>query len=302
MYAVVGQLYDRDQALQIQSELRGQGVEIEVNTLTNQNQVIYELGTHSEETVDLAREYFRVRMGLPGERAAPDPEWQKIHSLRMGPLSKFLLGFSILLYILKVTNPEGFIQLTNLFFFNDPQTGLFESIARGEVWRLITPIFLHFSFFHILFNGMWIKDLGAVYENEKGTRSFIFFVFVVSALSNTLQYLAMGPRFGGLSGLVYGLLGYLWVYGTLHEDASIKLPRRDVMIIVGWYFLCLTGLIGPIANVAHGVGLGVGMVWGLFPVKGKGLLGQRVKYIAMALFFGLGTYLIEFAKLYYFSL
>ncbi len=306
MNQIIGQLYDRDQALQIQLGLREQGIEAELYPVVHEGQNIFELAARDENQVSMAREYFRIRMGLPGARQAPDPQWQKIHALKMGVFTKFLLGFSILLYIVRVADRGAFENLARIFFFNDPNGEFFESIASGEVWRLITPIFLHFSFLHILFNGMWIKDLGAVYENEKGTRSFVIFVLFVSALSNIMQYLAMGPTFGGLSGLVYGLLGYLWVYGSLHEEASIKLPKRDVVIIVGWYFLCLTGLIGPIANVAHGVGLGVGMIWGFFPLSNsrdktreKSRVIQYLKYFVMALFFGLGTYLIELSKIYF---
>jgi len=305
MNHIIGQLFDRDQALQIHKELQKMGIEIQVNTLSHEGHPLYELSTSadsdaSEEEVNQAREYFRVRMGLPGSAPAPDPQWQKIHSLKMGPITKFLLGVSILIYLLSIFNKEGFEQLCSLLFFNDPHATFLASMKSGQLWRLITPIFLHFGFLHILFNGMWIKDLGAVYENQKGSMTFIFFVIAISIFSNTLQYLAMGPRFGGLSGLVYGILGYLWVYGVLHEDdALIQLPRRDLYLIVGWYFLCLTGALGPIANVAHGVGLGCGMIWGLFPLKGAKFWGKRIKYAAMALFFSVGTYAIELGKIYY---
>lgn len=300
MNNIIGQLFDREQALQIQKELQKSGIEIQLHSRSHEGHPLYELATSSQEGLDHAREYFRVRMGLPGAAPAPDPQWQKIRSLKMGPVTKFLLAVSILIYLLSVFNKEGFEQLCSLFFFNDPRAPFFSSVKSGQIWRLITPIFLHFGFLHILFNGMWIKDLGAVYEKQKGSFSFIFFVVVISILSNTLQYLAMGARFGGLSGLVYGILGYLWVYGVLHqEDALIQLPRRDLYLIVGWYFLCLTGTLGHIANVAHGVGLGSGMIWGLFPLQGSKLWGKRIKYVAMALFFTIGTYAIELVKVYY---
>ncbi len=297
---IIGELYDRKMAEELARELGAQGIEVQIHEAHQMapdqrtREIILQLLVIDPSKAQEAHEYFRVRMGLPGARPAPDPEWQKIHALRMGPVSKFLLGFSLAIYGVKILNPEGFLNLTQLLFINNPQREFLANISQGEVWRLITPIFLHFSFLHILFNGMWIKDLGAVFESEKGSRSFIFFVLVVSAISNFTQYLVMGPRFGGLSGLVYGLLGYLWVYGALHEKAKIKLPKKDVIIIVGWYFLCLTGMIGPIANVAHGVGLGLGMIWGLFPLRPQ---QATYKYIALAIFFGVGTYLIEWIKI-----
>jgi GlpG protein len=304
---VIGELFDRLQAQSICEELKRQGIAVEMATVqivasdqrTLEN--IYQLKVRDAEQAQVAHEYFRVRMGLPGAPPAPDPEWQKIRSLKLGYVTKIILGISIVIYLVKVLQPDTFISLSELFFFNRPQAPFMSSILAGQLWRLITPIFLHFNFLHILFNGMWIKDLGSVYESEKGSRSFFFFILFISILSNFLQYLAMGPRFGGLSGLVYGLLGYLWIYGNLHQEAKIKLPRRDIYLIVGWYFLCLTGMIGPIANVAHGVGLGMGMLVGLFPWSRKSHSFKKVSmYIGLALFFSLGTYGIELLKVIYF--
>lgn len=312
---IIGELFDRGQAQTIERELRDRGVDVRIHEITQlspgqqgghqinekenqaRQEVLYQLVVANKEQALEAHEYFRVKMGMPGAPPAPDPDWQKIKSFQMGPVTKGLLAISLMVFALSYLQPSLFEKIAQLFFFNDLNAGVLESIATGEVWRLITPIFLHFGFLHILFNGMWIKDLGAVYESEKGSAKFLIFIVVVSALSNFLQYLAMGPRFGGLSGLVYGLFGYLWVYGATHESAQIRLPKRDVFFIVGWYFLCLLGVIGPIANVAHGVGLGVGMLWGIFPLRDatsdQSVLLLRFKYIAMALFFTLGTYLIE---------
>lgn len=305
---VIGELFDRAMAEKLRDELFKRGIHSHIKELESlapdlvSVETVYQLVVVDTIKAKEAEEYFRIRMGLPGGRREPDPEWEKIRALKMGVVTKFLLGFSLLIFIVKYIRPEAFESLARGLFFNDPDKGFMESIFAGEVWRVITPIFLHFNFLHILFNGMWIKDLGAVFEAEKGSKRFIIFVLVVSITSNFLQYLAMGPRFGGLSGLVYGLLGYLWVYGSVHKSAQFRLPKRDIMIIVGWYFLCLTGWIGPIANVAHGVGLGVGMLWGLFPFnKESGIENiamARLKYIAMAIFFTIGTFVIELRELF----
>ena len=126
--------------------------------------------------------------------------------------------------------------------------------------RLITPIFIHFGFQHIVFNSIGIWELGKIYEAQKGILSFVIFVLIVSVISNTLQYLIDGrPNFGGLSGLVYGIFGYLWIKGL--RDDEYKLSKEYISISILWFALCWTGLLGPIANWAHAGGLIVGCLW-----------------------------------------
>lgn len=297
---IIGELYDRNRALEVVKELRQQGIEAELLTDLLEGETIFQIKVLKEVDAPSAAEYFRVRMGLPGPPPEPDPEWVKLKSVPLGPITKIILVLSGLIYITRF-KPELFMKVVELFFFNVPREEFFSSISQGQVWRLITPIFLHFSFMHILFNGLWIKDLGSLFEKEKGSLQFLLFLLVSGIISNTLQYVAMGrPEFGGLSGVVYALLGFLWVDGKINPDAEFRLPKRDVVLMVGWYLLCLSGLIGNIANIAHGVGLGVGMIWGLFPWRGN-LLKERFVFIFLSLIFALGTFLIEIARLRYLS-
>ncbi len=136
------------------------------------------------------------------------------------------------------------------------------NVFAGEVWRLITPIFIHFGFLHILFNMMWLKDLGTQIEFRQGSIYFLFLVLVIAAGSNIAQYAVSGPSFGGMSGVVYGLLGYIWMRGKHDPASGLFLQRNIVIFMIVWFFICLVGLVGNIANVAHGAGLVIGMAWG----------------------------------------
>ncbi len=141
------------------------------------------------------------------------------------------------------------------------QPGLHE-IMSGEIWRLFTPMFIHFGPIHLLFNMMWLYDLGSMVEDKKGTLFLGFFVLVVSGISNYVQFVTAHPAFGGMSGVVYGLLGYIWMKGKFDATSQLWLHRSTVTLMIGWYFLCLIGVIGNIANGAHTAGLAVGIAWG----------------------------------------
>ena len=144
------------------------------------------------------------------------------------------------------------------------------SLAKGELWRAITPIFLHMDLLHIAFNMIMFFQFGALLESLKGTARLGLFILVIALVSNVGQ--AVAPEawggtyaFGGMSGVVYGLFGYVWVKSVFVPEPGYYLSQGTVIVLVGWLFLCMTPAIPNVANVAHVVGLVVGMVLAYVP-------------------------------------
>lgn len=135
-------------------------------------------------------------------------------------------------------------------------------IADGQVWRLVTPIFLHFSLWHLLFNLLWMQDLGSMLESKIGTWRFAGVVALVSLISNLAQYVAGGAGFGGMSGVVYGVFGYLWMRGKLDFRFGLFISPMTSGLLLVFLALGIFGLAGPTANAAHFSGLLTGGVLG----------------------------------------
>lgn len=194
-------------------------------------------------------------------------------SSKLGPVTITLIAISILVALIsqlgRNTDAISYLFITDYQIsgnYLEWRRG-FPEIMRGQVWRLITPIFVHFGFFHILFNMLWLKDLGGMLEQHEGAWLLLLQVLIIGALSNLAQYYWSGPSFGGMSGVVYGLLGYIWIRGKLDPYAKLILNPSVVTMMIVWFFLCLTGLIGPVANAAHAGGLGIGMLWGFLSAQ-----------------------------------
>ncbi|MDB4614247.1 rhomboid family intramembrane serine protease [bacterium] len=148
--------------------------------------------------------------------------------------------------------------------------GLAEIMA-GQVWRLVTPIFLHFDILHILFNMMWLQRFGLSIEFVRGKFRFLLLVLTIAVISNLAQYLMSGPVFGGMSGVNYGLFGFLWMKSKYDPNAGFYMDPNLAMWFMIFAVVCLTGSLGPIANSAHFGGLICGGLIALAPVAWRKL-------------------------------
>ena len=140
--------------------------------------------------------------------------------------------------------------------------------ARGEYWRLLTPALLHFGALHIVFNALWIWEFGRRIEALVGHGNFLLIVLATTVGANVGQYLwRPDSLFGGLSGVVYGLLGYLWIRHRLAPHPLSQLTPGILPLMLVWLLLCLMGVVdwfirGGVANGAHVTGLAIGIAFG----------------------------------------
>jgi GlpG protein len=194
--------------------------------------------------------------------------------VRRRPLTIALLAVSVVVFLLGSQKDEN---LKERLWFAAPRfeggqwrDSGFDDIRHGEVWRLVTPIFMHGSIFHIFFNMWWLIDLGSLIEVRRGTLRLALLVLISAIISNGAQYFWMEHTdpgephpFLGMSGVVYALFGYIWMKGLYQPEQRMILHPNTISIMLLWLVLCMTGVMGPIGNAAHFMGLVAGVVFGV---------------------------------------
>jgi GlpG protein len=151
------------------------------------------------------------------------------------------------------------------------RTNGLSDILSGEVWRLVTPIFLHFTIVHLALDLWAFSTFATLIELRRGTLPLAALVLTSAIASNIGEYFydqKVDPGgfhvFGGISGVVCALVGYIWMKGLYQPEQGMIIHPNTFVFFLCFIVLCMTGLMGPIANAAHVVGLVVGVAFGVF--------------------------------------
>jgi membrane associated rhomboid family serine protease len=141
---------------------------------------------------------------------------------------------------------------------------LFETamIRRGELWRLITSIFPHAGILHLVFNIYWLWVFGTVVERVYGHLRTAALIFLFALGSGSLEF-AFAVGGVGLSGVVYGMFGLLWVLSRRDDRFRDAVSQQTVGLFVLWFFFCIATTvmrIFSVGNIAHGVGAVLGIL------------------------------------------
>ena len=277
---IIGHLGGEAKARTFSDYLLVQGIDNQVETEKNDSWAVW---IHAEEELErakglltlyqqnpddpkfqsLARGAAELRERRKEEQARYEKkvktQEQLFHSLAsqgFGTVTLTLICASVVVFLLSRFGPDPRViraLFISQFDYSNLQNALPE-VRRGEIWRLVTPIFIHFGFVHIFFNMLWLRDLGSMIEARQGGWQLTILVLVIAVVSNLAQYFMSGPDFGGMSGVVYGLFGYVWIRGQFDPGSGLYLHPNTVLMMIIWFFVCLVGWMGPIANTVHFAG------------------------------------------------
>ena len=140
-------------------------------------------------------------------------------------------------------------------------------------WKFLTTCFIHDPgmMLHLLFNMMWLYQLGPLMERGLGSMKFILFVVVTGYVSSALQTSIEGPGIG-LSGVVYALAGFMWTAWPRWTGFLENFNGRTVKFMIFWQLICFAmAAFGDsnIGNTAHVSGMGFGALIGLWACWGN---------------------------------
>ncbi|PLS15894.1 rhomboid family intramembrane serine protease [Bacillus sp. M6-12] len=171
----------------------------------------------------------------------------------------------------------GFLLTSSWFlpghFFFEKLAGVNLYISEGEYWRLITPIFVHSSFSHLLFNAFSLVIFGPALERMIG--SFLFPLFFLSSglAANAATYLIQPLTFThvGASGAIYGILGFFLFLALFKKEHLSRQNSQTILtlVVVG---LIMTFIQPQINVLGHLGGLAAGLLLApaiLYAVKNK---------------------------------
>ncbi|WP_446029701.1 rhomboid family intramembrane serine protease GlpG [Lelliottia amnigena] len=171
---------------------------------------------------------------------------------RAGPFTLLLMAACILVFIIMNVVGDQPVMIALAWPYGPA--------VQYDVWRYFTHALMHFSVLHILFNLLWWWYLGGAIEKRLGSGKLIVITLISALLSGYVQHKFSGPWFGGLSGVVYALMGYAWLRGERDPESGIYMQRGLITFALIWLIAGWFDLFGmSIANGAHVTGLAVGL-------------------------------------------
>jgi GlpG protein len=153
---------------------------------------------------------------------------------------------------------------------------VWDNFGFDDFARMITPILLHGGLLHLLFNMMWTWDLGPRIERAQSSLALGTAIVVLALVSNTVQYIYAGRNFGGMSGVIFGLFTYIWMWQLIDPRKGLALPGSLIWFMV-ISLVVMTVLDLPfIADEAHIGGFIAGIVYG----AGTAIASRVMRYRA----------------------
>lgn len=174
------------------------------------------------------------------------------------------LAFFTLIFIMQSYVGE---DLMNLLFYHHE----FGASFIVEPWRYITPAIMHGSMIHLFMNMLCWNQLSGALEKHYDYKLVLSVVLFTAFISNAAQFIFSGPNFLGISGAIFGLIGYIWAKGKLDTESRVGFNNSVLWFSLGWIGLGYLNIIPGVqfANEAHLFGLLSGIAYAVLEARKK---------------------------------
>ncbi|MEV7501908.1 rhomboid family intramembrane serine protease [Streptomyces sp. NPDC093018] len=196
-------------------------------------------------------------------------------------LTKVLIGINIALFLVQLAVGEGFTQRFEMI--GQAYTPLIpgvQGVAQGQYYRLLTAMFLHAGFTHLLFNMLSLWWIGGPLEAALGRARYLALYAVSGLAGSALTYLLAAPEAPslGASGAIFGLFG---ATGVLMRRLNYDMRPLFALLVINLIITFTPGF--DIAWQAHVGGLVAGVVTGYAMVHAPRRNRALVQYGTCAL-------------------
>ncbi|MER7916658.1 MULTISPECIES: rhomboid family intramembrane serine protease [unclassified Streptomyces] len=196
-------------------------------------------------------------------------------------VTKVLIGINIALFLVQLAVGESFTQRFEVI--GQAYTPLIpgvQGIAQGQYYRLLTAMFLHAGFTHLLFNMLSLWWIGGPLEAALGRARYLALYAVSGLAGSALTYLLAAPNAPslGASGAIFGLFG---ATGVLMRRLNYDMRPLFALLVINLIITFTPGF--NIAWQAHVGGLVAGVVTGYAMVHAPRRHRALIQYGACAL-------------------
>jgi len=185
--------------------------------------------------------------------------------IRYYPVVSFIIAIQTMLFLL------ASVPIFPNSFFTENLSGINLYIWQGEIWRLVTPIFMHIGFSHILFNSFSLILFGPGLERILGKFRFAALYLITGISANIATLLLEPPTYIhiGASGAIFGLFG-MYISLALYQKHLLSKNNRQLITTIVVISIIMTFLQPNINVVAHLFGFLSGFLIGFLARRKKG--------------------------------
>ena len=193
------------------------------------------------------------------------------HAFRKATFTLSLIVLCIILAFLAPLN--AMTDLTRAMIYPDFSFGtriidldnVRANFSALQFLKMISPMLLHGGIIHLAFNMLWLWEFGRRIEAVQASWSLLVLIVFIALVSNTVQYVYGGSLyFGGMSGVVYGLFSYIWMWQLFDPKKNLSLPGPLIFFLLLSLVVITVINLDFIADEAHIGGLLTGVVYGAF--------------------------------------